>query len=112
MSDLGWLKMYLDGLVGDDMGYAEIEWAVNEIKNLRASTEFLVETNRKALEQREEMFQLCKRNEKRLEVEVKLAEKRLDEIVKLGDRVVELTKIVENYRGSEALMNWMSGKDE
>ena len=33
--DLEWLKLYFDGLVGDDLGYSEVEWAIKEIEELR-----------------------------------------------------------------------------
>ena len=36
MGDLGWLELHFDGMVGDDLGFAEIEWAIKEIKGLRA----------------------------------------------------------------------------
>jgi hypothetical protein len=35
MSDLGWFELYFDGLVGDDPGYAEVEWAIKEIERLQ-----------------------------------------------------------------------------
>lgn len=35
MSDLGWLELYFDGLVGDDTGYEEVEWAIKEIERLQ-----------------------------------------------------------------------------
>jgi len=38
-----------------------------EIKQLQDSNEFLIETNRKALEQREDMFQLVKDKEEEVE---------------------------------------------
>jgi hypothetical protein len=37
--DLGWLELYFDGLVGDDTGYSEVEWAIKEIKALRKMIE-------------------------------------------------------------------------
>ena len=34
MSDLGWLKLHFDGLVGDDPGFEEIEWAIKEVEKV------------------------------------------------------------------------------
>ena len=41
MSDLGWLELFFDGMVGDDPGYNEVEWAVEEIKRLTVENEQL-----------------------------------------------------------------------
>ena len=49
MSDLEGLKFHLDGLVGDDPGYLEVEWAVAEITTLRE----------KLAEAREELDHRC-----------------------------------------------------
>ena len=41
MSDIEWLKLHFDNLVGDDPGYSEVEWAVTEIERLTAENERL-----------------------------------------------------------------------
>ena len=39
MSDIEWLKLHVDNLVGDDPGYSEVEWAIAEIGRLTAENE-------------------------------------------------------------------------
>ena len=52
MSDLGWLELHFDGMVGDDPGFAEIEWAIKEIKRLRERVDDLEDLARRIVERR------------------------------------------------------------
>ena len=47
MSNFGWLELFFDGMVGDDPGYNEVEWAVKEIGRLTVENEGM----RKALKE-------------------------------------------------------------
>ena len=89
MSDLVDLKDYLDGLVGDDPGFNEVEWAVKAIERLQRDSDAwkkLSNTRQTKIKELEGKLNACRMYSRTLEVS---GSKAMDKIAEMEMELLE-----------------------